>query len=97
MRLSTPPLRMTPLFAWRVSASVTRIELDDAARLTGEEGREVEAARGRGRFLEDEGRVMNGLERSAADGLESVRFDGLVGEASETAFRPEASDGVRGV
>ncbi len=97
MRLSIPPLRITPLFAWRVSASVTWIALDEVARLTGEAGREVDVARDLDMARKEDGRAMNGLDRSPTEGFERIRLGGLDGEVRETAFRPETSDVVRGV
>ena len=43
--LSTPPLRITPPFAWRLKASERGIPLD-VVRLIGEEGRDCCAKEG---------------------------------------------------
>ena len=87
-----PPLRMTPLLAWRLSESETA-KPPETARLTGEGAREV------GREVE---RVMNGFVVSA--GVDAAYLlpvdvfdEALVGDDTKTLFIPDMTEGVRGV
>jgi hypothetical protein len=75
---------------------VTCMALEDVARF-GDAGREVDVV-WRVEALRELERVIKGLERSPADGLERWRpWVGRVGDASETEFNPEIIDGVSGV
>lgn len=76
---------------------MTWIAPEEVARFTGDTGRDVEAGRALEIAREEDGRAINGLERSATEGLDSTRFVGFDLDARETEFRPETTEGVSGV